>query len=105
SRISSRGAFRFWRSRSCAAISIPGVQKPHCRALRSWNAFCRGASSFESERPAIVSTRQAAVPRGGGHQAPAPVLPAAAQRAGAEHAVLAADVRAGEAELLAQEVD
>ena len=43
-------------SRSCAAISIPGVQKPHCSALRSRNADCKSAISPLSETPSIVST-------------------------------------------------
>ena len=43
-------------SRSCAAISIPGVQKPHCSALRSRNADCKSAISPLSEIPSIVST-------------------------------------------------
>ena len=43
-------------SRSCAAISMPGVQKPHCSALRSRNAACRSAISPLSDNPSIVST-------------------------------------------------
>ena len=43
-------------SRSCAAISMPGVQKPHCSALRSRNAACRSAISPLSDSPSMVST-------------------------------------------------
>ena len=43
-------------SKSCAAISIPGVQKPHCSALRSRKAACRSAISPLSDNPSMVST-------------------------------------------------
>src|SRR4051812_1501323 len=33
----------FSSSRACAVISIPGVQKPHCRAWRSWKPCCTGS--------------------------------------------------------------
>src|SRR5580700_9535165 len=41
-------------SRSLAPISMPGVQKPHCRALRRWNASCRSAMAPESDMPPMV---------------------------------------------------
>ncbi len=52
-------AVRLWRcccSKSCAAISMPGVQYPHCSALRSRKAACRSAISPLSDRPSMVST-------------------------------------------------
>ena len=58
SRICSRRRLAAARMQSCAAISMPGVQKPHCSALRSWNAFCSARSSSDRDRPSIVSTRQ-----------------------------------------------
>src|SRR6266704_2019128 len=72
------------RRSACAAIRTPGVQKPHCSALVSTKALCSSSISRESERPSTVSTLQ----------------PSAC----AANAVLAADVRAGELELVAKEV-
>ena len=36
--------------------ALPGVQKPHCSALRSRNAACRSAISPLSDNPSMVST-------------------------------------------------
>ena len=47
----------------CERDPAPPSASPACRSRTaarcvSWNAFCSFASSFESERPSIVSTRQ-----------------------------------------------
>ena len=57
SRTSSSLGSRFSRSRSQAAMIMPGVQKPHCSACLSWNACwigCRLPSG--PARPSTVST-------------------------------------------------
>src|SRR3954470_15079644 len=43
-RISWSLGFGFSSSRARAVISIPGVQKPHCSAWRSWKPCCTGSS-------------------------------------------------------------
>ena len=43
-------------SSSAAVISMPGVQKPHCSALRATNAACRSAISPVSVSPSMVTT-------------------------------------------------
>ena len=43
-------------SSDTAAMIMPGVQKPHCSAWRSWNACCTGCSSPSAARPSIVVT-------------------------------------------------
>ncbi len=83
---------------------MPGVQKPHCSAFFSWKAFCSRASSPESLRPSMVSTRQPFACTASIRQ-PRTISPSTRTRAGAAHAVLAAGVRAGQAEFLAQEID
>ena len=91
------------RAAPCAASSMPGVQKPHCRPWLRRNACWIGCSAvlvreaLDGQR----SRRPRPAPRARGRRARAPVDE---HRAGAAAAVLAADVRAGEAELVAQEV-
>ena len=83
---------------------MPGVQKPHCSALRcverllQLRELARVRQPFDRvHAPAVGLHRE--------HEAAAHDLAVHAHGAGAAHAVLAADVRAGEAQLLAQEVD
>ena len=83
---------------------MPGVQNPHCSALRATNAACRSAISPVSVKPfdgddlgAVGLHRQ--------HQAAAHDRAIDAHRAGAADAMLAAEMRAGEAQLGAQEID
>ena len=81
---------------------MPEEQKPHCAALRAMNSFCRAASSPLSLSPSMVRRifRRSA-PQGEA----AAGRPAVEQnRAGAADAVLAAKVRSGQLELLAQEI-
>ena len=86
-------------------IRMPGVQKPHCRACASRNAACSGCSSVPpGGRQALDRRHRGAVDLDGEHQARAHRLTVHQHGAGAADAVLAADVRAGEAELVAQEV-
>ena len=49
-RISSSLGSGFSSSSARAVISIPGVQKPHCRAWSSWKPICTG-----SRRPSTSS--------------------------------------------------
>ena len=78
------------------------MQKPHCSACASWNASLqrvlavrRSPSTVRSERPSRLH---------GEHQARAHRLAVDQHRAGAADAVLAADLGAGQPELVAQEV-
>ena len=91
-------------SSSCAVSSIAGVQKPHCSALRRRKASCRSAIAPESDTPSMVSTlRAVALHRE--REAAAHDRAVEQHRAGAAHAVLAADMAAGQPERLAQEID
>jgi hypothetical protein len=89
---------------SAAAISMPGVQKPHCAALRATKAILQVATSPLSDRPSMVVDLRAVEARRQ-HQAAAHDLAVHAHRAGAADAVLAAGMGAGQAEIEAQEVD
>ena len=80
------------------------MQKPHCRPWLSWNACCRRPRvPSGSARPSTVVT-DAAVGLHGEHQAGADRLAVEQDVAVAAEAVLAGDVRAGQIEILAQEV-
>ena len=46
----------FSASSPVAAITMPGVQKPHCRPCSAWNARCTGCSSPSRARPSAVIT-------------------------------------------------
>src|SRR3954453_13820923 len=96
---------------------MPGVQKPHCSALRSWNTPCRSASSPVSERPSMVQTaapsactastrqpRTISPPDRTVQAPPQPDLAVEPDRASAADALLAAGVRAGQPKLVAQEI-
>ena len=79
------------------------MQKPHCSACCSWNACWSGCSSSRSaqrldgaHRPPVGLHRE--------HQARAHGLAVDLHRARSADAVLAADVRAGQPEVVAQEV-
>ena len=57
-RISTSVGEELASSRALAAISIPGVQKPHCTAPHSRNAACSGCSGPSGEAsPSMVSSR------------------------------------------------
>ena len=92
-----------WASNSATDIRIPGVQKPHCRPCNSWKACwigCRepsgraNPSTVPISRPGLHRQHQAAARRTAVHQ----------HGAGAAHAMLAAHVGAGHAQLAAQEI-
>ena len=104
SRISSSVGFGLFFSRSRAAMIMPGVQKPHCRAWLSWKACCIGCSvPFGGE--ALDRGDLAAVGLDGEHGAALHALPVEVDGAGAAVAGVAADDGADLAELLAQVVD
>ena len=83
---------------------MPGVQKPHCSALRSTNAACRSAISPVSARPSMVTTsapsactasiRQPRTTTPSTRTEQAPQMPCSQPRCAA-----------GEAQLDAQEID
>ncbi len=77
--------------------ACPGVQKPHCSALCSWNAFCSVGELARVRQP-LDGVDRAAVGLHREHEAAAHDLAVDANGAGAADAVLAADVRAGEAD-------
>ncbi len=83
---------------------MPGVQKPHCSAWFSRNAACIGCSSPSLARPSIVVT---SAPSACDREHGAGLDRAAidVDHAGAALAGVAADMGAGEAEMLAQELD
>jgi hypothetical protein len=57
---SSRVGFGLRSSSALAAMSMPGVQKPHCAAKPSMNASWRGWKALPWRRPAAVSTARPA---------------------------------------------
>ena len=83
---------------------MPGVQKPHCSAWQSVNACCTGCSLSPLAMPSIVTMLRAVGLRrqhgAGLHGAAVDMHRAAAALAG-----IAADVGAGEAEMVAQQID
>ena len=84
-----------------AAISMPGVQMPHCAAPWARNDAC-SAASVPCRRQALDGLDRAARDLAHRHQAGAD-LPAVEQHgAGAAVAGVAADLGAGEAEVVAQ---
>ncbi len=82
-------------SSSCAVSSMPGVQKPHCSALRATNASCRSAISSVSVTPSMVSTRAPSHCTASMRQ-PRTTAPSTRTLQAPQHAVLAADMAAGE---------
>ena len=100
----ARSAARRCASRSCAVSSMPGVQKPHCSALRSLERLLQ-VGDLARVRQALDGLDLGAVACAGEHQAAAHDRAVDPHRAGAADAVLAADVRAGEPQVLAQEID
>ncbi len=83
---------------------MPGVQKPHCSALRSMKALLQigdlaaVADAFDGLDPGAVALHRQ-------HQAAAHHHAVDAHGAGAADAVLAADMAAGEPSVVAQEID
>ena len=83
---------------------MPGVQKPHCRPWLSRNACCSGCSSSARRRDALDGEQLVAVGLHREHQAGARRAAVEQDGAGAADAVLAAEMRAGEPELVAHEI-
>ena len=90
-------------SRSLAAIRMPGVQKPHWSAWCSRKAACSGVNS-PSPASALDRLDARAVHLRREHEARANGGAVDPDRAGAADAVLAADMRAPQSQLMAQEV-
>jgi len=82
---------------------MAGVQKPHCKALRSRKAACRSAISPLSDSPSMVSTRRPASATAS-HQAGTHDLSIDAHRAGTANPMLATDMRSGQLQLLPQKI-
>ena len=80
------------------------MQKPHCSALVRTKALCSSSISRESLRPFDRCPRVQPSAWHGEHEAAAHDLAVDAHGAGAAHAVLAADVGAGELELDSEEI-
>ena len=107
SSVSSAELSRF-SSPAAIVIRKPGVQNPHCSAWHSRKASCTGCSTCppwwsSRARPSTVVT-DAPVDLDGEQQAGAHRLAVHQHRARAADAVLAADVRAGQPEVVAQRV-
>ena len=83
---------------------MPGVQKPHCRPCFSQNAVCIGWRSSPSARPSIVVI-VGAVGLDREHRARLDRPAVDVDGAGAALAGVAADVRAGQVEVLTQGLD
>ena len=83
--------------------ACPGVQKPHCSACSRVKASRSSFMIASSSKPSMVRT---SLPVAGDRigDAGARGLAVDQHRAGAAHAVLAAEMRAGEPQLLAQEI-
>ena len=85
-------------------IRMPGVQKPHCRP---WRRGSPPAADADGRRPrASPSTVVIAWPSActANIRQERTGAPSTDHRAGAAHAVLAADMRAGEQQVVAQEI-
>ncbi len=91
-------------TRSTAAMIMPGVQKPHCRPWCWRKASCMGCSLPSVARPSMVVIL-APVAGGGEHGAGLGRAALDVHDAGAALAGVAAHVRAGEAQMIAQELD
>ena len=91
-------------SRAAVAVSQPGVQYPHCIAPCSSQACCTGCSTPSSARPSTVVIRWPAASADGrdarGHRAAADQ-----HRAGAAGALAAAELRAGDAQVIPQHLE
>ena len=83
---------------------MPGVQKPHCRPCWSQNA-CWSGWSVGAVGHALDGLDLAAVGLDGEHRAGLGALAVDVDGARAAVARVAADVRAGQPEVVAQEVD
>ncbi len=85
-------------------MSIAGVQNPHCRPWCSVKACCSALSAAVALGEALDGLDRVAVGLHGQHQARAHALSVEQDVAVAAEAVLAGQVRAGQVEILAQEV-
>ena len=93
-------------SRSCTAMTSPGVQNPHCTAPVSTNACCTSVIARASVRlQPLDGDDLGADRRGREHQARAHQRPVDQHRARAALALLAARLGARQAEALAQHVE
>ena len=93
------------RSSSARAVSsIPGVQKPHWSPWHSMNPRCTGSRTPSTSRCSTVWTSWPSA-IGGEHGARLHRLAVVQDDAGAAVGGVAAPVRAGQAELVAEEVD
>ncbi len=102
----SRSSVGFGWSRRNAVTDTtkPGVQKPHCSPWQSRNAACTVERSPSGEPMPFDRRDLGAVGLHREHEARAHGGAVDQHRARAAHAVLAAEVRAGEVALLAEEV-
>ena len=94
-----------WSSRNAViVVTKPGVQKPHCSAWHSWKACCTGPSSPSGSRqPSVVVIAAPSTDTANIRQRPH--RRAVDQHgAGAADAVLAADVGAGEPDVVPDRV-
>ena len=96
-------ARRSRESRSSAAMRIPGVQKPHCSAWWRWNASWSGVSAPAPASPSTV-TISAPSTCAARRRHERTATPSSLHGARTADAVLAADVRPGEAESVPEEV-
>ena len=91
-------------SRARAVISIPGVQKPHCRPWQRMKPSWTGSSTPSCSRPSTVRTSRPPAIAASTVQV-FTGSPSIQADAGAAVAGVAAPVGAGEPELVAEEVD
>ena len=91
-------------SRSVASSRNPGVQNPHCRPWHSRNARCTGRQLAVGPGQALDGGDLGAVDHHREREARPHRLAVEQHRAGTAHPVLAADVGAGEPQVVAQHV-
>ena len=98
--MSARPGAGFASSRAWAASTMPGVQYPHCRACAWQNASCTGLSPPSSAGPLDRGDAVAVGLRGENEAGPDRL---AVEQDGAAPAdpVLAAEMRAGQVQLVA----
>ena len=90
-------------SRASAAMSMPGVQMPHCAAPVRRNAAWIGRKDRRAARPSTVST-VATVQLTERDETGAHRITVQADRAGAAVAGIAADLRAGQTKVVSQDL-
>ncbi len=85
-------------------VTKPGVQKPHCSPWQSWNACCTATERAVGVRAPLDGGDLLAVDADGEKETGSHRLPADEDGARAADAVLAADVRARQAQVVPQRV-